>query len=130
MGLWSKVFKKRPSALLLSFNQEELKKEALKNWISLYEQRGEASWRLLMRQLDIYMNQELLNLSRMEISEKGLTRLAVHKGVVDFISSLKMTIEHEFNRLQKQKIEKDRQSGYGEKVVGKPAKRRTRPTLS
>lgn len=125
MGLW---FKKKPDhQLLVSFNQDKLKEEAIKNWGLLYEIRGETSWKIMMRQLDLFLNQEILNLSKVELSEK---RMAVHRGVVDFISMLKITVDREFDRLSKLKTEKDKTTGYGQKVVGKATRRKTRPNLS
>lgn len=127
MVLW---FKPRDHNLALTYNKEDLTKEALKNWKSLYDVREELSWKIVMRQLEIAYNQEILNLSRLELGSKGVERLAIHKGVVNFIHSFRVTLEEQFKVMQQQKNKQAGDVGHGKKVLGKPLNKRTRPPLS
>lgn len=127
MALW---FKPKDHSVALTYNRDDLTKEALKNWETLYEVKDEYSWKILMRQLDIAYNQEILNLSRLELGSKGLERLAVHKGVVNFIHTFKVTLDEQFKLIQQTKSKQGEDASYGKKVLGKPQKKRTRPPLS
>lgn len=127
MALWFK--KTRKHELLLNYNHNDLKERVTKNWKLLHEYRGEASWKILMQQLELCHNMEVLSLSKLDANERSLTRLAIHKGVVDFISDLKAALNHEFSRIEKEKT-KEGNVSYGDKVVGKPSRGRKRPTFS
>jgi hypothetical protein len=126
MALW---FRPKSRGLALSYDRQALLDEALKNWETLFELREEHSWKVLMRQLDIAHNQEILNLSKLELGEAGIQRLALHKGVVSFIHTFRMTLDEQFKLMRQKTNKKDGEPSYGKKVLGKPQKRQ-RPPLS
>jgi hypothetical protein len=127
MALW---FKPKSHGVALAYNRDDLTKEAMKNWETLYEVKDEHGWKILMRQLDIAYNQEILNLSKIDLGPKGVERLAIHKGVVNFIHTFRVTLDEQFRLIQQQKSRQGRDASHGKKVLGKPSSKRTRPPLS